>query len=338
MICPQKQVGNKKDVCFVYWLCFWIGISLISIGLGVYFGSTSLSLSELLSPEYKQIFLEIRLPRVLLAFLLGASLSLAGGGYQGVLRNTLAEPYLLGVSSGCAMGAILAILLGFHTLIGIWSLPVFAFIGGITTLSLVFYLVHRSSQNREHSSDWILAGVLINAILGAVISILLIVYDEHQSEILYWLMGSLSLKTWSSVWVLLPYLCVSAFLLLKWSPGLDVLSLGKRQAWHAGVPVNTLQWKVLIVSSILAAACVSVSGVVGFVGLIVPHLVRLMVGPNYRKVFALSCLVGGVLVVGGDALARLVLAPEELPLGGITAFVGGPFFLLLWVRQRRQSR
>ena len=329
---------KKHIVAFPFWYYFllWSILALVAMGTGVYFGSTPLSFAELWFPEYKQIFWDIRLPRVLLAFLVGAGLSLAGGGYQGVLRNTLAEPYLLGVSSGCAMGAILAILLGFHNLLGIWSLPIFAFMGGIATLCLVFYLVDRLSQNSSSSSDWILAGVVLNAMLGAVISVLLIVYDEHQSEILYWLMGSLSLKTWSSVWVLLPYLCVSLLFLLKWAPGLNVLSLGKRQAWHTGVPVEVLQWKVLVVSSLLAAACVSVSGVVGFVGLVVPHLVRLMVGPNYREVFCLSCLVGGVLVIGGDALARLVLAPEELPLGGITAFVGGPFFLLLWMRQRRR--
>jgi iron complex transport system permease protein len=281
------------------------------------------------------IIWQIRFPRVLLALFLGMGLSAAGAGFQGVLRNPLAEPYLLGVSSGCALGAVIAIITGWKNVLGIWSLPFFAFLSGFISLFIVYRIAAMGKSMQVESI--ILSGVILNAFLSAVLAMLLILNGDEQSEILFWLMGSLSLKSWPMVWVLIPYVLAGTAALWLLARVMNIFSLGDKQAFHTGVSVTRLRLAVLCISSLTAAACVSVSGIIGFIGLVVPHLARLLTGPDYRKLIPLSALVGGTLVLWSDNLARLVISPEELPLGVITAFLGGPFFIFLMHRKGRYS-
>jgi iron complex transport system permease protein len=284
------------------------------------------------SPEAAIIW-KIRLPRALLAVLVGIGLSVSGAGFQGALRNPLAEPYLLGISSSCALGAVIVIILGGQSALGIWTLPLFAFASGSVCLFLVFRIAGISG-NRDAQS-LILAGVILNAFLSAILSLLLITNHESQAEILFWLMGSLSLKGWEFVGVLAPYIILGSLVLWPLSRAMNLLALGDAQAFHTGLGTARARWAILGVSSLIAAACVAVSGTVGFVGLVIPHIVRLITGPDYRTLIPFSGLLGGALLLWGDNVCRLAAGAQELPLGVVTAFIGAPFFLWLLFRHKR---
>lgn len=282
----------------------------------------------------EQIIMKVRLPRIALSILVGAALSIAGAGFQGVLRNPLADPYTLGVASGASVGAAFLILFELHFfLFGIWTIPVVAFVTGIATLWAVFRLA--GVQGRFRAETVILSGVVISAFLGAIVSFMVSLSNKVVNEILFWLMGSLALRGWSYSGVMLPYVVLCTIILLAFGRSLNLFALGERQAAHLGVKVERTKRIVLFVSTLLTAAAVSVAGVIGFVGLITPHLVRLMVGPDYRLIIPLSLLFGGVYVLWADTLARMALSPTEIPLGVVTAFLGAPFFSYLLIRQKK---
>ncbi len=284
----------------------------------------------------EQIVLKVRLPRVLLAILVGACLSLAGAGFQGVLRNPLADPYTLGVASGSAVGAAFLILFGLHTaLLGKWSIPIVAFATGLVSLWIVLRLANVNGKFRLETL--ILSGVVVSAFLGSLVSFMVSMSDTVVNEIVFWLMGSLSLRGWSFTGVLLPYLAVGAAVLLLYGRALNVFALGERQAAHLGIHVQRTRLVVLIVSTLITAAAVSIVGTIGFVGLVVPHLVRLMAGPDYRLLLPLAAIFGGVYVLWADTIARTALAPTEIPLGVVTAFLGAPFFAYLLRKNKQQG-
>lgn len=281
---------------------------------------------------YEQIVMKVRFSRVVLAVLVGASLGVAGSGFQGVLRNPLADPYTLGVASGASVGAAFIILFELHHAIGQWTIPIVAFTTGGLTLFAVFRLASHAGKTKVETL--ILAGVVVNAFLGAFVSFMVGLSNKVVNEIIYWLMGSLSMRGWDYSALLLPYFA-AGFLILWWHVrALNLLTLGERQAAHLGVDLERTKLVVLTVSTLMTAAAVSVCGVVGFVGLVVPHLVRLTVGPDYRLIVPLSAVVGGIYVLWSDTLARLVLSPKEIPLGVVTALLGAPFFAYL-LRKRK---
>ena len=282
----------------------------------------------------EQIVLKVRLPRILLGILIGAALSAAGAGFQGVLRNPLADPYTLGVASGSSVGAAFLILFGLqYSLFGMWTVPAFAFATGAATLWVVIRLA--GVQGKFRTETVILSGVVVSAFLGSIVSLMVALSDQVVNEILFWLMGSLALRGWPYVAVMLPYLAAGAAALVVFGRALNLLALGERHAAHLGVHVERTKLIVLLISTLLTAAAVSVSGVVGFVGLITPHLIRMMVGPDYRFILPLSLLYGGIYMLWADTLARMALSPTEIPLGVVTAFLGAPFFAWLLVRQKR---
>lgn len=288
-------------------------------------------------PSFEQIILKVRLPRVLLGMLVGAALAVAGSGFQGVLRNPLADPFTLGVSSGSAVGASMLIFFGLqYSLIGAWTLPAVAFVTGALTLWGVMALARE--RGKIPTNSLILSGVVMQSFLGAVVSFLTAMSKETVNDILYWTMGSLSLRGWSYTAILLPYFL--AGLLLVWSRArsLNLLALGERQAAHLGVNVEGLKLTVLLVSTLLTAAAVSMAGVIGFVGLVIPHVVRLIAGSDYRLIVPLSAIGGGIFMVWADTIARSLLAPTEIPLGVVTAFVGAPFFGYLLYRSKKQRK
>lgn len=284
------------------------------------------------SPGQIAIVTQVRLSRVLLAVLVGACLALAGTGFQGVLRNPLADPYTLGVASGSSVGAAFMILFGLQAVLGVWTIPLVAFGTGIVTLLGVFWLSR--SKGFMHIETLILSGVIIQSFLGAFVSFMVSMSEGVVNQILFWLMGSLAMRSWENVYMLIPFLLVGMPLLLAYGQPLNLFVLGERHAAHLGIRVERTKLIVLISSTLLTAAAVSVSGVIGFVGLVVPHLIRLLVGPDYRLITPLSAIGGGVFVLWADTLARMALTPKEIPLGVVTALIGAPFFAYLLHRQK----
>jgi iron complex transport system permease protein len=285
----------------------------------------------------EQIVMKVRFPRIMLGILVGAALSLAGAGFQGVLRNPLADPYTLGVASGSSVGAAFLILFGLqYALFGQWTLPLVAFATGLLSLWVVFRLAN--FQGKFQMETVILSGVVVSAFLSAIVSFMVSLSNKVVNEIIFWLMGSLALRGWPYSGIVAPYLVLGFAVLLASARALNLFALGERQASHLGVNVERTKKTVLIVSTLLTAAAVSVSGVVGFVGLITPHLVRLLVGPDYRLVIPLSMIAGGMYVLWADTIARMALSPVEVPLGVVTAFLGAPFFAYLLGKHKKTMR
>jgi iron complex transport system permease protein len=328
---------------------------LLSIVVSLSIGSAQLPLSQIVGilakhlpwigshievnwpQSSEQIINKVRIPRMLLGILVGAVLSIAGAGFQGVLRNPLADPYSLGVSSGASVGAAVLIYFGLQfAWFGQWSIPVVAFATGLISLFLVLKLAMIDGKLKMETL--ILSGVVMQAFLGAFVSFLVSISNQTVNEIIFWLMGSLAMRGWSYTYMILPYLLIGIVILLSYARSLNLLALGERQAAHLGVHVERTKLIVLIASTLITAAAVSVAGVIGFVGLIVPHLVRLLVGPDYRLIIPLSAICGGIYVLWADTLARTLLSPTEIPLGVITAFLGAPFFAYLLHKDKKTLR
>lgn len=281
----------------------------------------------------RAVILEVRLPRIITAVSVGGSLAVAGAVFQGILLNPLADPYTLGVSSGAAFGACAALLLNV-TLLGVFSVPVFAFAGAAATLLVVMYLA--SSAGGFSSNNLILSGIIVAAILSAGISFFKFAADERVSVLIFWLMGSLAARTWIDAAFTTAVLLAGTAVCLFFARDLNLMSLGGRSATSLGVDVRKLSPILLVCASFMAAICVSITGIIGFVGLLVPHLVRSVSGPDNSRLIPLSMMTGGILLLAADTLTRAVL-PEELPIGVLTSLIGGPFFCYIF-RKRQMNR
>jgi len=277
----------------------------------------------------RRVLLVIRLPRVVMGGLVGAVLAVAGAGYQGVFRNPLADPYLLGVAAGAGLGATFAF--AFNDAIGV--VPVLAFVGGLVAVSLTFAL--GKSVGGRTTTSLILAGVAVAAFATAIQTFLLQRNLDTLREVYSWILGRLVTVGWSDVLTLLPYAVVASVVLLLHGRLLDVLGLGDEEAEALGVRVVRVRRYVVLAATLATAAAVSVSGLIGFVGLIVPHTVRMLTGWSYRVIIPLSIIYGAAFLVVADVVARTVVAPAELPIGVVTAFLGAPFFVLV-LRTMRQ--
>lgn len=276
------------------------------------------------------------MPRIVLSILVGSALSVAGAGFQGILRNPLADPYTLGVASGAAVGAAFLLLFGLqYALFGQWTIPVVAFTTAILSLFAVIRLAR--VQGKFQIQTVILAGVVMQAFLGSIVSFMAAMSRDAVNEIVFWLMGSLAMKGWSYSAVMFPYVLAGTVILIFYGRALNLFALDERQAAHLGVRVERTKYIVLSVATLITAAAVSVSGIIGFVGLITPHLLRLIVGPDYRLLLPLSALFGGLYVLWTDTLARTALSPTEIPLGVVTAFLGAPFFAYLLHKHKRTA-
>ncbi len=276
------------------------------------------------------IFWRVRLPRVLGAALIGAILALSGTAFQGILRNPLADPYILGVSAGASLGAAVMSLLPLKNTVYAWSIA--AFLGALTVTFLVYKLASLGIVRRVQ--DLLLAGVAMGSLASSIVSIILVLNRASMDKVIMWMMGSLSGISWQAIGMLTLYLIPGFVILVLRSRVFDALLLGEEAAWNLGVDVYKQTRIILITASFLAAAAVSVSGVIGFVGLMVPHILRMLLGPNHKLLLPASLLGGGVLLVATDCLSRTVLAPTELPVGVITSLLGAPFFLYLLKRNK----
>ncbi len=280
------------------------------------------------------IILGIRLPRVILAGLTGAALATAGATYQGLFRNPLADPYLIGVAQGAALGAIIGFLFpspwpGMN----IGTIPVFAFTGALVSTAIVYSLARVGKTLPV--TTLILAGVALGALLGSIVSYLIISSGEKMHGIIFWLMGSFSLSQWSEVRIVLPYVAAGTAVILLLARLLNVMQLDEEQAQQLGINVERLKLIFLAAATLITAAAVSFVGIIGFVGIITPHAVRLVWGADHRFLIPLSVLSGAIFLIVADLLARTILAPTEVPIGVITAICGAPFFLYLLRRRKR---
>jgi len=286
-----------------------------------------------LTPSFPFVIMEVRLPRILCAALVGGSLAIAGCVFQSLLQNPLADPYTLGISSGAAFGASLAILLLMFGLAlpGSLIIPLFAFVGAVLTLFVVFSL--SAPATRLSSNSLILSGIIISAILSAGISLIKFLADEQVNAIIFWLMGSFIGTGWTDVLMLLVLVLPSCLLIGLHARELDIMSFGDRTADSLGIDSPAVRKRLLIVASLATAACVSVSGIIGFIGLIVPHFVRMALGPDNRLLIPCSFLCGAILLLLADTVTRVML-PTELPIGVLTALIGGPFFCYIFRRNQ----
>jgi len=340
----RVRVG-RATLLTVVMLAALITVSLISAGYGAYpipIGDIVSSLwnrigigGHALERVAESVLWDIRFPRVVLAIVVGACLGCAGAVMQGVFGNPLAEPGVIGISSGAAIGAVCAIAFGV-SVFGNWTVTVFAFISGLITVFIVYTLSRQGG--RTEVVTLILTGIAVNAFGGAIIGLFIFIADNSQlTAITFWQLGSLSQATWQKVMAILPFAVVGLAVAPRYARRLDLLSLGERPARHLGVDVERMRVVLILVVAILTAAAVAVSGIIGFVGLVIPHLLRMAAGPGHRFLIGGSALGGALILATADLTARTVAAPAELPLGVLTALVGSPFFFWLLRRTRRKQ-
>ncbi|WP_421378650.1 FecCD family ABC transporter permease [Bacillus salacetis] len=321
-----------------------------SILAGISIGTISVPVSDILSilgakifrypvPEsveqmYINIVYSIRLPRVILAFLVGASLAIAGAAFQGLLRNPLADPYTLGISSGASVGAVMTLF--FHISIpflGNFTLPVLSIITATVTIFIVLLFAQRVERSMKLETI-ILTGIIFSSFLGSFISLMIALTGDELRQIIGWLLGSVSMRGWDYIKIILPFFAVGTVLLLLNARELNGMSFGEEQARHIGINVQARKLIILLSGSVLTGAAVAVSGTIGFVGLVIPHLIRLLAGNDHRNLLPLSIMAGGGFLVLADLISRTIIAPTELPIGVITALIGAPIFAYILMKKR----
>jgi len=338
---PLKVLRHAKTLVLVF--SVFLGVSIL---FSLSKGYVDIPLKEILAiltqghqvshPEselFKTIIFDVRLPRILTCAFVGAALSVSGVLFQGILLNPLADPYTLGVSAGAAFGASIAILLNLSS--NPVSIPAFAFAGACATLFFVIFLSYSAKLPARglSSNNLILSGIIVAAILSAGISFLKFIANEQVSVIIFWLMGSFSSKTWANVWLVAIFLMVGYLISIFFARDLNLITLGEKSAASLGVNLKHVTVILLITGSLLAAICVSISGVIGFVGLLVPHMVRMLTGPDNRALLPMSMLTGAILLLWADTVTRAYL-PHEIPIGILTALIGGPIFCWIFKRSR----
>jgi len=287
-----------------------------------------------ISDSYKTIILKIRLPRVLLGVLVGASLSSAGVAFQGMFKNPMADPYVIGISSGAALGAAIAIVTGMNiNFLGISSISLSAFIGALVSVFLVYFI--SKVKNKVPVTNLLLSGIAIGQFFTSIMSFLMVIYSKDVQKIVFWTLGSLAGKGWEPfIKISIPTI-LSIIVLNFFARDLNIMLTGEDSAQNLGVEVERIKIYILIICAFMTAMAVSVSGIIGFVGLIIPHIMRLIVGPDHRILLPSAALVGGIFMIFSDTIARTIISPVEVPVGIITALFGGPFFIYLLRKKKK---
>ncbi|HEU0292953.1 MAG TPA: iron ABC transporter permease [Anaerolineales bacterium] len=284
---------------------------------------------------FRTILWDIRLPRTVLIALVGAALAGSGAAYQGLFRNPLADPYLIGVASGAGLGAILAMSIRWpYTMLGLLAVPLAAFLSSLLTVYIVYMMARIGSS--VPTTNLILAGVAVSSFAVSLTSFLMLRSTGEVRRAIGWLLGGVSLVGWDTTLALIPYLAIGMATLVLGGYALNLLQFGDDQATQMGLNVRRAKFIIIIAASLVTAAAVSFAGIIGFVGLVVPHIVRIWWGVDYRRLIPLSILGGASVLLFADVLARIVLAPQELPVGIVTALAGAPFFL--WVLRRSKNQ
>ncbi|MDN7226560.1 iron ABC transporter permease [Planococcus liqunii] len=329
---------NKNSLAYI--------VSFILLGgavlLGVTVGTVAISPEVLWNPKSDEtaanILWNIRMPRVVLAGLVGASLAIAGAAFQGLLKNPLADPYTLGVSSGASVGAVMTLFFGISVpFLGNYTLPVMSMLGALATMFAVMSFAKLVDRSMKMETV-ILTGIIFSSFLGSVISLMIALTGEELRQIIGWLLGSVSMRGWPYVQMSLPFMLIGSFLLWLQRRELNAMLFGEERAQHLGVDVKKSKLMILISGSLLTGSAVAVSGTIGFVGLVVPHMTRLVWGSDHRHVLPLSFINGAALLIICDLVSRTIISPTELPIGVITAFIGAPVFAFIFFRQRKGGK
>ncbi|GFN34835.1 FecCD family ABC transporter permease [Tepidimicrobium xylanilyticum] len=324
----------KKNIYFIIAILALFFTVIISISVG----AVKIPLQEIVNVFAKSgnqtnrtIILNLRLPRVIGSAVVGMGLSVVGVFFQGLLRNTMADPYVLGISSGAAFGATIAIILG----LGLFGISFLAFISSLAVVIFVYIVSKTGPKISMHTM--LLAGIAISAFISAIISLLMLLNHEEFNKIIFWTMGGFSLTNWNNIAFSAPIIVICCLIMYVFSRDLNAILTGEEIAEHLGVNTEMVKKIILVLGSLVTATTVSVGGVISFVGLIVPHISRIIVGPDNRILVPFSALSGAIFLTMADTLARFILRPTEIPIGIITAAFGGPFFLYLLIKSKRKS-
>ncbi|SCI11596.1 MULTISPECIES: FecCD family ABC transporter permease [unclassified Romboutsia] len=336
-------MDNKKK------LIISILIAFLIIGIGTSVGSSNINLLETISilmnkcfnfaikdgidPKNIGIVWKLRLPRVLLAFLVGGCLATSGAVVQSILKNQLASPYTLGVSSGASLGAGLIIVTGIAVpVIGNFTLPLVGFLFGLATVFIVITFSVKIDRTMSNNTI-ILSGMVLSLFVNALLTTLTALFSEDMKSISLWQMGSFAMKGWSYVRLLIPFVIVGMIGIIKFTKEMDIITFGEEQAKAMGVETSKVKRKLFIYSAVLTGGAISLSGTIGFIDLIAPHVVRKVFGSNHKYVIPMSFLYGGCFMVIADIVARTVIVPSELPVGAVTALIGAPFFAYVYFKK-----
>jgi iron complex transport system permease protein len=345
----QKFLNNKVLAYLIagsfLLLSILLGISIGTVSVPIFtiiqiimsklFGFISLNQID---PMFSSIVLNIRLPRVILAGLVGASLAIAGAAFQGLLRNPLADPYTLGVSSGASVGAVLTLFFNLSIpIIGSFTLPLLSILFSWVTIFLVLAFAQKIERSMRVETI-ILTGIIFSSFLGAIISLMIALTGDELRQIIGWLLGSVSMRGWEYIKIILPFFVLGSVILIFNAKELNAMSFGEERAHHLGVNVQRRKLMILTAGSILTGAAVAVSGTIGFVGLVIPHLSRLVWGPDHRHLLPLSIITGSGFLILADLISRTIISPTELPIGVITALFGAPVFALILLQRKRTER
>lgn len=330
----------KKKKVFIGLVILTLVIAIISITIG----AASISPLEVIkiigekiflkgnNGVYEKIIFDIRLPRIILAALVGVGLSVTGASFQGIFKNPMADPYVLGISSGAALGATLSIIFRLESK-GFIFTSLCAFIGAIVTILLVYNIARVG--NKLPTSTLLLAGIAMNFFMSSLISLSMILHREAMERIIYWTMGSFNNASYKQIAIVAPIIIVITFLYYYNYRALNIISMGDESSYTLGVDGEKLKKKMIILSSIMVAVIVSVSGIIGFVGLIVPHIARIIGGANHKELIPFSAIIGALFLILCDTIARGIIPPTELPVGAITSIFGAPYFIyLLWKKKK----
>ncbi len=346
----KKELKDKKPNMII--LSVILSIALLAAAVvAISVGAVPISIREIacsfldllglphgmeLDPVKQDILLELRMPRVVLAGVVGAALASAGAVFQGLFRNPMADSYVIGVSSGAAFGAVAAMLLGLPAVWGgVGAVPIFAFAGGAATLLLVYQMARVGKE--VPVMPLLLAGIALSAFLSAMVSLLTYFADDRLHQVVFWIMGGLGGATWLKVKIMVPYVLFGFGLVYFFHRELNAMLFGEETARHLGIDTEKVKKILLAGSALMVAAAVSTSGIIGFVGLVVPHFIRLLTGPDHRRLLPASAVLGAVLLIVTDTVGRVIIAPRELPVGIITALLGAPLFLYL-LKKRKKLR
>jgi iron complex transport system permease protein len=293
---------------------------------------------EQIDPMFINIVVDIRLPRVILSGLVGASLAIAGAAFQGLLRNPLADPYTLGVSSGASVGAVITLFFQISIpFVGSFTLPLLSISFSLVTIFFVLGFARKIERSMRVETI-ILTGIIFSSFLGALISLMIALTGDELRQIITWILGSVSMRGWDYIKIILPFFIIGSFILVMNAKELNAMSFGEERAQHLGVNVQKRKLIILTAGSILTGAAVAVSGTIGFVGLVIPHLVRLLWGPDHKHLLPLSILTGSGFLILADLISRTIISPTELPIGVITALIGAPVFALILLQRKKTER
>ena len=341
---PLALLSLRTSRLRVGWLAGGAAAVLAALVAGAAFGPVTMPLGEVvrellwfdsgLTDTQRTVLWQIRLPRVVLGMLVGSILAMSGASYQGVFRNPLADPYLLGAAAGAGLGVTIVIVGGAEGAATPIAAPVAAFVGALAAVALT-YLLGSAGTARASTASLILAGVAVATFLTAAQTYVQQRNQDTVRQVYNWILGRLSTAGWREVWLVLPYIAVSAVVLLLHRRALDVLAVGDDEAGALGLHARRTRLVVVVAASLGTAAAVAVSGLIAFMGIIVPHTVRLLAGSSHRIILPLSALFGGAFLVLTDLLARTVASPAEIPIGVVTAFFGAPFFVLVLRKSKR---